>query len=210
MKRGDPEATVRERILDATFEVLCERGYIGLSTRDIAARAQVSKREIYAEFGNKQGMFGALVEKRAARMRQPLDAASTASPRAFAETLERFGTAFVTELSDPAVLAMFRLAIASADDAPEAAHALEQHARAPLRKALVELMQRARSAGRVTGEPAELAARLSALLVGDIHVSLLLGLGARPTARDIERRVAAAVEAFLRLHGRGRATRRHP
>ncbi|MBV8653445.1 MAG: helix-turn-helix transcriptional regulator, partial [Alphaproteobacteria bacterium] len=49
-----------------------ERGYAGASTLEIATRAKVSKRELYALFGNKQGILTALISSRATRMRQPL------------------------------------------------------------------------------------------------------------------------------------------
>ena len=62
----------RLRILEATFEALVEHGYAGTSTREIARRAKVSKRELYAIFGSKQGILAAMIEGRAARMHLPL------------------------------------------------------------------------------------------------------------------------------------------
>ena len=200
------EVPTRERILNAAFTALLERGYSGLTTREIAARAQVSKRELYAEFGNKQGIFGALVSSRAARMRQPLDGASIDTARAFADTLARVGVAYLTGLTDPAVVSIFRLAIAGAEESPELSRVLDDHARAPNRKALVDLMQRGRSAGWIRGEPAEVAGRFFAELMGDIHVSLLLGRIARPTAREIDKHAKIAVDAVLQIYGTRRAS----
>jgi AcrR family transcriptional regulator len=190
----------RERILDATFDGLCERGYGGLNTRDIAARAKVSKRELYAEFGNKQGILEALIAARAARMRQPLDTASVATARAFTDTLHRLAAAWMTELTDPPVVAMFRLAIAGAEDSPVVARTLENLARGPSRKGLRELMQSARTARHVRGDASELASRFYALVMGDLHVPILLGLVARPTPREIQQHAKVAVDAFLRLY----------
>ena len=59
----------RRGILEAAYDVLMERGYAGASTLEIATRARVSKRELYAEFGNKSGILQALIAATAARMR---------------------------------------------------------------------------------------------------------------------------------------------
>jgi AcrR family transcriptional regulator len=44
----------------------------GASTLEIATRAKVSKRDLYALFGSKRAMLAACIKERAARMRQPL------------------------------------------------------------------------------------------------------------------------------------------
>ncbi len=44
----------RDRILAAALQALAESGYAATSTLEIATRAQVSKRELYALFGNKR------------------------------------------------------------------------------------------------------------------------------------------------------------
>jgi hypothetical protein len=57
----------RRSILEAAYHVLVERGYAGASTLEIATRARVSKRELYAEFGSKSGILRALIAVTAAR-----------------------------------------------------------------------------------------------------------------------------------------------
>ena len=61
------------------------------------------------------------------------------------------------EISDPAVIAMFRLAIAEAVYGLEIARALSDIGIGASRDALREMMQRAISAGLATGEPDEMA-----------------------------------------------------
>ena len=60
----------RERILYAAMEAFMELGYAEASTLEIATRAQVSKRELYALFGNKQAMLAACIADRVGRMRR--------------------------------------------------------------------------------------------------------------------------------------------
>jgi AcrR family transcriptional regulator len=207
-----PHASARDRILNAAFTVLCERGYGATNTREIAARAQVSKRELYTEFGNKQGIFAALIASRASRMWQPVDGASVASAAAFEETLGRLGRAQLDQLTDPTTVAVFRLAIAAVEEAPEVARTLDRKAREPNRVAIVELMTKARAAGRIDGDPELMAQHFFSLVIGNILVTHLLGLAERPKERELQRRVEAAVSAFLQLYvpARERGTRRRP
>ena len=59
---------MRERILDAAFAAFMESGYARTSTLEIATRARVSKRELYALVGNKQEMLIACISRRAKRL----------------------------------------------------------------------------------------------------------------------------------------------
>lgn len=145
----------------------------------------VTKREIYAEFKNKQGIFAAMISSQAARLRQPLEKAVLGDRRQFATNLQRIAVSLLGLLSDPAVIAMFRLAISAAGDSPVIARVLEDNARAPNRKALTDLMGRAGKTGLLTGEAPVLAGHFVALVVGDLHVSLLLGLVPPPGPREL-------------------------
>src|SRR3984957_4394906 len=62
------ETVVRERILDAAFTAFIKSGYATASTLEIATRARVSKRELYALVGNKQETLIACISERAKRL----------------------------------------------------------------------------------------------------------------------------------------------
>lgn len=192
---------VRARILNAAFMVLQERGYAATSTREIAARAKVSKRELYAQFGSKEGILGALIASRAARMRQPLEHAEVHDRASLVAALRAFGVAFLAQLCDPAVVSIFRLAISGAERSPEMSRVLHRTARVPVRAAVEALMARARSAGLVAGDPSVMTARFFALLTGEVHVALLLGLVATPETSELVRSAKGTTEAMLRLYG---------
>src|SRR5215467_12649400 len=63
------ETSIRERILAAAFKAFMEKGYAATSTLEIATRAKVSKRDLYATFGTKQAMLVGCIASRATRMR---------------------------------------------------------------------------------------------------------------------------------------------
>jgi AcrR family transcriptional regulator len=198
-KDGDQTA-VRERILEAAFAMFMKSGYANASTLEIATRARVSKRELYALVGNKQEMLIACISERAKRLEVPADLPVLRDRETLAQVLTSFGTKLVREVSDPTVIAVFRLAIGEAVQAPEVARALNSIGRETSRAGLRKIMAEAQASGLLTGRPAELAAQFTGLLWRDLMVSLLLGVAHRPNPREIAGRARDAAAAFLQLH----------
>jgi AcrR family transcriptional regulator len=199
-REGGDEAGVRKRILEAAFAAFTKSGYATTSTLAIATRARVSKRELYALVGNKQEMLIACISQRAKRLDVPADLPVPRDREILAQVLASFGTKLVREVSHPTVIAVFRLAVAEAIQAPEVARALNSIGREARRAALRKIMAEAQAFGLLTGRPAELAEQFFGLLWRDLMVSLLLGVAARPTPREIARRARDAAAAFLILH----------
>jgi AcrR family transcriptional regulator len=198
---------MRARIMDAAFSAFVRNGYAATSTLAIASGARVSKRELYALVGNKQDLLIACISTRAMRLKLPVDMPVPRDRETLAQVLASFATQLLREVSDPAVVAMFRLAIAEADRTPEIARTLDSLGRESSRAALKQIMVQAQTAGLIDGRPADLAEQFSGLLWGNLMVSLLLGVVARPSSRDIAGRARGATAMFLRLHPCPRAKR---
>jgi AcrR family transcriptional regulator len=196
---GD-ETSVRERILEAAFAAFMKSGYATTSTLEIATRARVSKRELYALVGDKQKMLIACISERAQRFGVPADLPVLRDRETLEQLLASFGTKLVREISDPTVIAVFRLAIAEAVQAPEVARALNSIGREASRAALRKIMAVAQASGLLTGRPAALAEQFAGLLWRDLMVSLLLGVSERPNPREVAGRAREAAAAFLQLH----------
>src|ERR1044072_6088467 len=60
LKKDDP--VVRANILAAAETLFSERGFAGTSTRDIAASAGVTSAMVHYYFGNKAGLYRAILE----------------------------------------------------------------------------------------------------------------------------------------------------
>ena len=194
------ETEVRARILEAAFAAFTKRGYAASSTLEIATRARVSKRELYAVVGNKKEMLIACISARAERLRVPADLPVPQDRESLAQVLASFGTQLAREVTDPTVVAVFRLAIAEAVHAPEVAQALDSIGREASRAALRQVMARAQASGLLTGRAAELAEQFGGLLWGNLLMSLLLGIAEQPSARELAARARDATTAFLQLH----------
>src|ERR1700740_2942369 len=123
-QKGGDETAVRERILDAAFAAFMKSGYATASMLEIASRARFSKRELYTLVGNKQEMLIACISARAKRFSVPANLPVLRDRETLAQVLASFRTKLVREVSDPTVIAVFRLAIAEVVQAPAVAPAL--------------------------------------------------------------------------------------
>jgi AcrR family transcriptional regulator len=194
------DSEMRQRILGAALQAFAEHGYAGTSTLHIATRAKVSKRDLYAHFASKQAALVDCIKARSEQMQLPAQLSVPRTRKALATTLATFATQVLVETSHPTVMAMFRLAIAEAAHAPEVAQALDERRKAN-RRTLSALFAGCQSAGLMPdGDTAEMASRYLSLVWGDLMLGLLLGVAARPSRAQIERRVTEATTAFLQLY----------
>ena len=118
---------MRKRILGAAFKSFVEKGYAGTSTLEIATRAKVSKRDLYASVGNKQAMLVAGITDRTAKMQLRSELPVPRSRRELASILNAYATRLMAEVSHPGVIATFRLAIGEATRSPEIAPMTKRH-----------------------------------------------------------------------------------
>ena len=197
---GGDDTSVHARILDAAFSAFMKNGYAATSTLEIATRARVSKRELYALVGNKQEMLIACIRMRSSRFQVPANLPVPRDRETFANILSSFGAQLMREVTDPAVIAVFRLAIAEAVHSPEVAQTLDSIGREAGRAALRQIMAGAQACGLLAGRPTALAEQFTGLLWGSLLVSLLLGVTARPSSREMAVRAREATAAFLQLH----------
>ncbi|MER6675060.1 TetR/AcrR family transcriptional regulator [Streptomyces sp. NPDC000983] len=73
--KGMPRKDRELLILDAAAEEFGRRGHAGGSTRDVAARAGISKPMIYEYFGSKDGLYLACLDRAGSRLVAAVEAA---------------------------------------------------------------------------------------------------------------------------------------
>jgi len=141
------------------------------------------------------------IGERAKRLQIAADMPALRNRATLAQVLTVFGAQTVREVSDPDVVAVFRLAIAEAAQAPELARTLDSVGRQASRAALRHIMSESRAEGLIAGRPADLAKQFGGLLWRDLMINLLLlRVTERPSAGAIEARARDAALAFLALH----------
>ena len=190
--------STRERVLEAAFTLFCEHGFSDVSMLEIATRAQVSKRDLYALFRNKQAVLADCIKERARRLRGPLDEADQApkNREALAATLVEIGVSILKGVCQPEVLTVYRLTISESDRAPEIARLLDRNGREANHKALTLTKAQAKNL-IVAGKPADLATRYFAILWDNLLIRLLMRLREPPTDDEIRERAHRATETLF-------------
>jgi len=194
-----PDGALCDRIIGAAFGAFIANGYASTSMLQIATRAKISKRDLYASFPSKQAVLLACITSRAVRMRLPPHLPAPKSREMLAATLKAFGATVLREVCEPAVTSIYRLAIAESGRSPNIAAALNAN-RFVNRHALERLLAEAQAAGILgQGDPPRMMEQFFALLWGDLLLSRLLG-ASTPTSAEIEQRATEAATALLGLY----------
>ncbi|AGI25401.1 TetR/AcrR family transcriptional regulator [Pseudomonas sp. MT3] len=187
----------REGILAAATEMFLEEGYAGVSVDAIIARIGGSKRTLYAYFGDKDGLFAAIIARLCEEIVNPLrsmDLAHKPLPDALREIA---GTFFDVVLS-PRTIAIHRLIVAEAPRAPEAARSFFEAAPGAAYGCLTEYFRWADAAGLVSPGDAQTRAVLFLdALTGDFQLRCLLGLMETPSRTERQHRLDEAIAIFL-------------
>ncbi|WP_181278224.1 TetR/AcrR family transcriptional regulator, partial [Burkholderia gladioli] len=137
------ERSPRQRIIEAAFRIFAEKGYESASTLAIATQAKVSKRDIYANFSNKQDMLLACIEGRGQRMNLGAALPRATSAAMLEKVLASFASRLLVEVTDPIIITIYRLAIAEVARAPEIARTLDRIGRKASQQALTTWLAQA-------------------------------------------------------------------
>ena len=183
-KRGRPTADERRsretEILTAALDVFLRSGYGASTVDELAAAAQVTKRTLYAYYGDKAEIFSAMVKYLAAAV--SLDAASDI------DTLETLAARIVGRLHSDELVGLHQLVIAESTRFPELAVILHTSG---------DARHIARLAGHIRAErdPAceQLAEPLFSLLLGEKHRRRLLGIDPAPSPAQAAAQADAAL-----------------
>lgn len=195
--REETRASRQQEIEQAAYAVLEERGYAGTSMLAIARRARASNETLYNWYGDKQGLFRALVARNAAEVRLLLES-RIAGQHDPLKTLGLLGPKLLELLTGPRAVALNRAA--AADPTRELGAAISLAGRETIAPLIGQVLEDARARGQLAfpSTPAAIDLYLS-LLVGDLQVRRIIGREPQPTANAREKRAKLALEHLLRL-----------
>jgi TetR/AcrR family transcriptional regulator, mexJK operon transcriptional repressor len=186
-KRGRPTAHERRtretEILAAALGVFLAVGYGASTIDELAAAAQVTKRTLYTYYGDKAGLFAAMVRDLAAAV--SLDAASDR------DTLATLATRIVSRVHSDELVGLHQLVIAESTRFPELALVLHSSGDA---RHIARLSEHIRAECGAASEP--LAEPLFSLLLGEKHRRRLLGIDPPPTPAQAAAHADAALAAL--------------
>lgn len=181
-------------IARAAYDLLAEHGYGGASMLRIATAAKASNETLYRWYGNKDGLFRAMVEDNAAETERMLIRALEGGddPRG---TLERVAPVFLSMLLGEKAVLLNRAA--AADLTGELGAAISIGGRRKIMPLLERVIARV-CAGRDLDE-GEATRWFVALLVGDLQVKRIVHECPPLSDEEIARHCAAALRSFHRL-----------
>lgn len=197
--RQDRRAARAMEIETAAYAVLEEKGFDGLTMLAVAKAAKASNETLYRWYGDKSGLFEALIRRNTEGVSEVLEGAEAASLR---ETLRRVGPALLAMLLGPRAVALNRAA--AADGSGVLGGILAEAGRGIVGPWIGGVIGRAIERGEVSGTNArEMAETYFALLIGDQQIRRATGAMPEPTTDQIGARADHALAQFLSLYGDG-------
>jgi AcrR family transcriptional regulator len=195
--RDENKAARQEKIEEAAYAVLEAKGYAGTSMLAIARAARASNETLYNWYGDKTGLFKALVVRNAEEVRTLLQEGldSDASPL---EILQALGPRLLALLVSPRAIQLNRAA--AADPTGELGAVISERGRETVGPLIGAVMERARKDGALRFDDTGAAVGLYLnLLVGDLQIRRVIGREPPLDEDAINSRAAQAYERFLRF-----------
>ncbi|WP_424976196.1 TetR/AcrR family transcriptional regulator [Dinoroseobacter sp. S124A] len=193
--KRDRQAAIEE----AAFDVLEEKGFAGMSVLSVAQRAKASNGTLYSWYGNKVGLFKALVARNAAELRAALETAleGGASPR---ETLDQIGPQLLGLLLSPRAVALNRAA--AADPSGALGAALSEAGRGTVAPLIARVVQQAQGDGMLSRgtDFQEITEVYFSLLIGELQIRVVAGHQSPPEATARKARAARALTQLETLY----------
>lgn len=189
----------RGHYVEVALRLFAEHGYHGVTMDQVVAEAGGSKATLYRYFASKEELFEALIDDvRAGTESTP--ALDDLRDLDLAEALDRVGRDVAAAALDPRVTVLFRMALGEFNRFPELARALFERGPATSYRRLIAMLELRAASGEVVVPDLQVAAeQFFGGIVGHQQMRMALGAGV-PTAEEIDVRVRAAVDAFVRVY----------
>lgn len=197
--RDENRAIRQQQIEAAAYQVLEAKGYGGTSMLAIAKQARASNETLYNWYGDKQGLFQALVTRNAAEVKDHLEAELKSDHDALS-ILGTLGPKLLDLLTGDRAVALNRAA--AADSTGELGATLSKAGREAVFPLLEQVLLRAREERRLCFETSGEAVGLYLdLLIGDLQIRRVIGRQPRPSRAARQARSERAVRHLQILLG---------
>jgi len=191
--RADAKRAV---ILKGAKAIFLRDGFAGTSMDAVAAEAGVSKMTVYRHFGSKEDLFAGVITDLCDRIIDTdLDEMLKRSPQ---EALRAYARKMIEIVFAPETIGLHRIVVAEGHRFPKLGRLFYATGPQQCIDALAQYLARNRKDPRFKlREPRRAAEEFLELLRGYAHLRVLLGLEKAPSGRDVQARIAAAVQHVL-------------
>lgn len=196
MSRGELR---RDAFLKAAREVFFEQGYESANMSEIVRRAGGSLATLYNQFGDKQGIFLAMLDSRVDSVSDAM-VVELQSHAPIEEGLRRIGQQYGELLLLPESLETYRLLVGMAKKFPEVAHSFVQKGPNRMRQILSAYLEDRAKAGEISeGDYEARAALFLDMARSGIQTKALLDPSLEISQEEVRAAIDRATEVFL--HG---------
>jgi AcrR family transcriptional regulator len=193
-----PAVSKAESILGAAKRAFLLGGFGAVSMDTIAREAGVSKATVYAHFGSKEELFGAVIGRECEQRFAGLSA-SELDPCDARASLTSLGRRYLDLVLSPDAIALHRIILGEVTRFPALGAVFWRAGPERNRLQIEAFLESAAASGALLFGDARLAAEQFVSLVrGEIHLRQLLRLEAEAGQIEISAAVDAAVDTFLR------------
>lgn len=197
--RKEKRTLRQQQIEAAAYEVLEAKGYGGTSMLGIAKQARASNETLYNWYGDKQGLFQALVARNAEEVKEHLETELDTDHDALS-ILGSLGPKLLTLLAGDRAVALNRAA--AADSSGELGATLSKAGREAVFPLLERVLLRARDEDALTFDhPAEAVGLYLDLLIGDQQIRRVIGRLPSPSQTFCQERSDRAVRLLCQILG---------
>ena len=187
----------RAEIERAAYAVLAEKGYAGTSMLAVAKSAKASNETLYRWYGDKTGLFAALVARNAETAKMSLQVALRDDDNPVT-TLRRLAPILLGALTSERVVALNRAA--AADDSGTLGQAIAAGGRDTVAPMIGAVIEQAILKGQIAAPSARIATEwYIALVIGDAQIRRVIGAVPEPSQAHIATLADTRVAAFLKL-----------
>ncbi len=193
-------------ILDAARRLFLEAGYDGVNLDQVGRAAGVSRQTVYNQFGSKDAVFRAVVDRHWDAVRTEVAAVASVPPASLADpedVLRSFARSLLRFVHETDQIAFTRLVIAESRHAPWVAEEFYRSGKAPLVAALAGALAKLTDRKLLRCEWPELAARQFMGLIQEFTIwpqVMAVGSSLQDVPRDAVV-VDEAVAMFLVRYG---------
>ncbi|WP_282607202.1 TetR/AcrR family transcriptional regulator [Pelagibius sp. Alg239-R121] len=195
--RSSARADRQEKIEKAAYELLETKGYAGTSMLSIATLAKASNETLYRWYGDKQGLFKAMVARNAQDVNALLEE-ELRIERAPLKTLRVLGPKLLSLVVGSRAVALNRAA--AADPSGELGAALTEAGRSSIVPLIAQVFQRAKKSNLFPGITVKDAVELYInLLIGDLQIRRVIGAIPALSDAEIKKRSERSLKALQRI-----------
>lgn len=198
--RRPKDEVKHEAILKAATKLFLKSGYSSTSMDAIADAARVTKQTVYAHYKSKDALFTHIITHLCDR-HTPTDQWLKEETKNIEQSLYEIGLGFLNMITSAEGVAATRLVISEISKHPKLAQRYYEDGTLRMVTMLSEFLDRQKSRSRLTfADSRSAASYFFAMLKGQYHIRMILGIRPTPPAKDKEAHVRETVRIFMKLY----------